>query len=235
MTDEIAQVGVGIGVLNLDLLPGEFPWPTLAVTVVRLTTKGGVVGHGYAYAWNVPSAQSLEVLAIDMAKHLIGRDVMARRQLHAVISREYLKILGPRGMAMHGLSAIDIAMWDCASRSLGLPLQAMLGTDRATVPAYLSGAGLGASPAEAAAAASRLVTKFEVPALKMLVPPGSISREIARVAAVREAIGPQCALMLDARGGYSVRDAIKLSGWRGRNMTSNGSKIRCRATWLPED
>lgn len=208
---EIESAEVGVSVLPLRLASGEFMSTLLAVTIVRLTSRAGAIGYGYAYAWNTASAQALKVLLLGMLGNVIGLSVHARADMDAVIRREYTSILGSRGMAMHGLSAIDIAMWDCACNGLNLSLQAVLGGDRPLVPGYISGAGLRPEPAAAASAASALVTKYGLRALKMWVSSGNIAREVQRVAAVRQAIGPDCKLILDAVKRYSVSDAIHLA------------------------
>jgi L-alanine-DL-glutamate epimerase-like enolase superfamily enzyme len=208
---EIELAEVGVVELPLRLASGEFNATVLAVTIVRLTSRAGVVGYGYAYAWNKASAQALKVLLLDMSRNLVGLSVHARADMEAMIRREYTNMLGSRGMAMHGLSALDIAMWDCACNGLDLPVQTLLGGDRGLVPAYVSGAGLRPEPAAAASAASALVSKYSLPALKMWVSSGNVAREVQRVAAVREIIGPDCKLLLDAVKRYTVRDAIKLA------------------------
>ena len=207
----IESAEVGVFVLPLRLAPGEFRSSALALTVVRIRSTNGRVGHGYAYAWNLPSADALRVLLLGMAGSVIGLDVNAHAEVAAVLRRDFVNILGTRGMAMHGLSAIDIAMWDCACNELSLPVQTMLGASRRLVPAYVSGAGLRPEPAAAGRAAAALVARHNLGALKMWVSSGNVNQEAQRVAAVREAIGPNCKLMLDAVKSYTVREAIRLA------------------------
>ncbi len=95
------------------------------------------------------------------------------------------------------MAAIDIALWDLRGRAAGLGLPDLLGRQRDQVPAYASGVNRHLTLAEltdrTAAQAAAGHTRFK---LKVGLP--DLADDVARVAAVREVIGPGALLMVDA-------------------------------------
>ena len=111
------------------------------------------------------------------------------------------------------MSGIDLALWDIFGKSLGVPVYKLLGGGyRDKVLAYASG---GHAPAEHAGeqALSYLAQGFR--AMKMRVggmdAPRIVEGSTARMAAVREAIGPEVGLMIDAHGSLTTTQAIRLA------------------------
>ncbi len=109
------------------------------------------------------------------------------------------------GVVMRALSALDIATWDRNARATALPLYKFLGAvHEASVPAYASGGYYlqGKTPKHLAAEMGAFVEAgFEV--VKMKIGRGSLREEESRIAAVRERIGDDVALMLDANNAWS--------------------------------
>src|SRR5262249_32162768 len=115
--------------------------------------------------------------------------------------------MGPWGLAMYAVSAIDIALWDRKARRLGVALSRLLDRRRDSVP--ISGPGGFCSYSDeqlreqlggwAAAGFTRV---------KMKVGRGG---DLRRVAAAREAIGDDVELMVDANGAWSAWEAIAMA------------------------
>jgi len=121
--------------------------------------------------------------------------------------------LGRRGVTVCAMSGIDMALWDIFAKSLGVPIFKLLGGGvRDRMPAYASG---GHAPAEHAGEEALEYVKKGFRAVKMRVggmdAPQVVRGSIARIRAVREAIGPDTGLMLDAHGSLSVRQATALA------------------------
>jgi L-alanine-DL-glutamate epimerase-like enolase superfamily enzyme len=171
--------------------------------LIRVRSTDGHEGLGYCYAVN--SAGRLLALAAAevFAPRLIGQDSHRVEGLWAEMYQEAL-LLGRAGAVMRSLSAIDIALWDLNARSVGLPLYRYLGAktlDR--VPAYASGGYYlpGKSNADLAAEmAGHVRDGFR--AVKMKVGLRSVAEERERLAAVRDAIGGDVRLMLDANNAW---------------------------------
>jgi L-alanine-DL-glutamate epimerase-like enolase superfamily enzyme len=113
-------------------------------------------------------------------------------------------LMGRAGGVMRALSALDIALWDLNARSANLPLNQYLGAKTLErVPAYASGGYYlpGKTPDKLAQEMAQHVSEgFR--AVKMKVGLESVAGERKRIAAVREAIGPDVRLMLDANNAW---------------------------------
>jgi L-alanine-DL-glutamate epimerase-like enolase superfamily enzyme len=111
------------------------------------------------------------------------------------------------------MSGIDMALWDIFAQSLGVPIYKLLGGGyRTRIPAYASG---GHAPAEHAAEEALGYLEKGFKAVKMRVggmdAPHQVSGSIARIRAVREAIGPDVDLMIDAHGSLNETTAVRLA------------------------
>lgn len=171
--------------------------------LVRVQAADGQAGIGYCYAVNA-SGRLLALAVTDLlAPMLIGQESLRIEGLWREMYQEAL-LQGRAGGVMRALSAIDIALWDLNARSVGLPLFQYLGanvSDR--VPAYASGGYYwpGKTPAMLAdEMAGHVRDGFR--AVKMKVGRESPAQEEQRVAAVREAIGADVQLMLDANNAW---------------------------------
>ncbi|MDX6246876.1 MAG: L-Ala-D/L-Glu epimerase [Kribbellaceae bacterium] len=102
-------------------------------------------------------------------------------------------------------AAVDVALHDLAARRLGLPLHGFLGS---TVASVRTDVTLSAGDPEslAAAGADRIADGFDV--LKVKVGTGDAAADFERVRRIREAIGPDPRLRLDANQGWNRRDAV---------------------------
>ena len=172
--------------------------------LVKIRSSDGVEGLGFCYAGN--SAGSIVHTAVQelLAPMLIGQDSTRVEGLWEEMYREAL-LQGRTGSVMRALSALDIALWDLNARAVKLPLFSYLGcwtSDR--VPAYASG-GYYLEGKTLQHLADEFVSyvKQGFRAVKMKVGRLTPSEEEDRIRAVREAIGPDVHLMLDANNAWS--------------------------------
>lgn len=172
--------------------------------LVRLRSDDGVTGIGFCYCGS--AAGKLAAMAVrDLFAPVVeGQDSFRVEWLWKAMYQEAL-LHGRAGTVMRALSAIDIAIWDRNARSVGLPLHRYLGAyaDDA-VPAYASGGYYldGKTPqmlGEELAGYAAMGFK----AVKMKVGRLGERQEEERIAAAREAIGPDVLLMLDANNAWS--------------------------------
>ena len=184
--------------------------PSRDCIIVEVLTDEGLIGIGEADCAGGPVQSTIGVLVNEIAPMIIGEDPQA---IERIWNKVYLTSIahGRRGIVMHALSGIDIALWDLAGKIAGLPLYRLLGYNRDEVPAYGSGGfySEGKGPDELAAEASRSVADgFKAFKMKIGRLP-SIREDIKRVQAVRDAVGPDIGLMVDANSIWDVPTALK--------------------------
>src|SRR3954468_7376798 len=131
-------------VVNMPLkLDGDVPHvggqarTALEMLLVRVDTDDGVTGWGEGFGHRIWSATRAAIDNI-IAPVLIGRDPTQISLLMAELTRS-LHSAGRHGAVTYGISAIDIALWDIAAKTAGLPLYRLLGGGgRMELPAYAS-------------------------------------------------------------------------------------------------
>jgi L-alanine-DL-glutamate epimerase-like enolase superfamily enzyme len=172
--------------------------------VVEVLGSDGSRGIGFCYVGSAGAGLFAEVVAGLLGPIVIGQDPLRVEGLWLEMYRESL-LQGRAGIVMRAISAIDIAIWDRNSRAVGLPLYKYLGAVHGeTVAAYSSGGYYldGKTPAMLADELQSYVDSgFK--AVKMKVGKEDLRREEQRIAAVRERIGPDIILMLDANNAWT--------------------------------
>ncbi|MFT5195165.1 MAG: D-galactarolactone cycloisomerase [Candidatus Promineifilaceae bacterium] len=183
---------------------------TRTALVVKIITDSGTFGWGEAFCHD--AGHAIEAIIIQTFKpHLIGRDPL---QISVIWDHLYnwTKDYGQKGLVISALSAIDIALWDILGKVTGLPIATLLGGqfhDR--IQGYATGLYM-RDPVDdrdnlVAEALSYVEQGFEH--IKMKVGYG-VAKDIRYVTAVREAIGDDVQLMIDANHAYDATSAIRL-------------------------
>lgn len=184
---------------------GKHTYTHSGVGLVFIDTDEGTTGIGLGGGKGVIGA------TIDYLKPLlIGEDpINVERLWHAMWVP---KLIGRRGLTTRAISAIDIALWDLRAKVAGMPLYRMLGGYRDSVPTYIAdgyyedGKGLKELQQEVSEHVDG-----GAKAVKMKVGAISINEDVARVKAVREAVGPDIKLMVDANCAYRWYEAVQLA------------------------
>lgn len=176
---------------------------TTDTVVVRVTDSDGVTGWGEApQVWQVTGeslAGAEACVTGPLAAVVAGRDP---DDLHAL-----LRDVGAAVAANHGAkAAVDVALHDLVARRRGVSLPVLLGGTALRVPTDVTVAA-GDADALAETARARAADGFGV--LKMKVGTDAAS-DVARVRAVREAVGPGVRIRLDANQGWTARDAVRV-------------------------
>jgi L-alanine-DL-glutamate epimerase-like enolase superfamily enzyme len=117
-----------------------------------------------------------------------------------------------RPQVMAAIGGIDIALWDIKGKALGLPVFRVLGGTRTEVFTYATGGYyLEGEPLEAAAEELAGFVAAGYRAVKLKCGALSLHDEVARIRAVREAIGPDVFFLLDMNAPYDVAGCIKFA------------------------
>jgi D-arabinonate dehydratase len=184
---------------------GKHTYTHSGLGLVKIATDAGITGIGLGGAGEVERAVIGHLKPL-----LIGEDpIDVERLWHKMWVP---KLVGRRGLTTRAISAIDIGLWDLRAKVAGMPLYKMLGGYRDRVPAYIAGGYYveGKGLDELAQEMAEYVA-WGARAVKMKVGAISISEDVERVKAVRQAIGPHVKLMLDANCAYRYYEAARFA------------------------
>lgn len=177
--------------------------------LVDVHTDEGVVGNSFMLTFDYGPELLRGIVDTELRKVVVGQDAA---DLAGIWKRCYqqCEYIGQHGVAAWGIAAIDIALWDLLGKSLGVPVARLLGGNRTQVPVYGSGGWLSWSTDELIANVAAYVARgFTM--VKMKVGGPSLTRDVDRVRAVREAIGDDVGLMVDANQAWSPHAAISFA------------------------
>jgi L-alanine-DL-glutamate epimerase-like enolase superfamily enzyme len=170
--------------------------------IVSVTTDTGVVGWGEAFGFVAVPAVKVAIDSI-LAPECIGRDTTQPGKLSLDLQKKF-HVFGRSGALIHGLSAIDIALWDIAGKVAKQPVYQLLGgSDVVSLPSYASLARYN-DP--------EFVAKNVVRALKSGYRHLKLHEiDVNCVRAAREAAGDDVEIMLDVNCPWSVREALDMA------------------------
>ncbi len=175
---------------------------------VHVYTDRGLVGLGLGGG----TTAAREVIERTLKPILLGQNALHIEKLWDEMFWA-IRGVGRKGLAFSALSAVDIALWDLKAKYYETPLYQLLGPYTESVPVYGSGGWTHFSLDELVAEQCGYVERG-MRAVKMKVGKdfGHSEREdVARLAAVREAVGPDVQIFIDANNGYYAKQAIRLA------------------------
>lgn len=171
--------------------------------LVSVRTDDGLVGWGEACPG--ADAASVEAAVRAMTPMVVGRDPWQREQMRADLLHHGLWQF--RAMtASFAWAGIDMALWDVVGRATRQPLHRLLGGHRRTSVNYFWYLSRGDDEDLRQQCATGRAAGFTVFYLKVGL---RFADDLRMVAAVRDAIGPDAVLRLDANGGWSVAEALR--------------------------
>lgn len=182
---------------------GTLEWASTTAVVVHVEA-GAFTGIGYSYGSSAAARVVEDVLAAAVLGRLAGDVPGAHRAMRVAVRN-----IGLPGVASCALSAVDAALWDLKAKLLDRPLAHLLGRVRDAVPAYGSG-GFTSYPIERLAAQLGAWADDGLRMVKMKVGRHA-GEDVERVAAAREAIGPDVELFVDANGAYTRKQALRMA------------------------
>lgn len=196
-------------------LPREVWWSvpiedhTLAIDAIDVVTcevraKSGLSGFGYTYTLTHGGSAVHTLLADEFAPHILGRTIDRPEPIWDELWSRSLRY-GRGGVASVALAAADVALWDILSKDAGIPLYRYLGAFRDSVPVYGSSIDLGYGLDQLLDTVGEWVDRG-FGAVKVKVG-RSLPEDLKRLTAVRNAIGPDIELMVDANNGWDLAEA----------------------------
>lgn len=182
---------------------------SVGCVLLELQTDQGLVGQSYLFTINAVRLKAFDEMLRGFSHQLIGKDPHYVEGIWQAIWGE-INPTGHKGVTISALSAIDTACWDLVGKYAEQPLHKLFGACRDKVKTYASGGlWLSYSMDELQKEAAEFVADgFR--AMKIRVGKPTIAEDIARVAAVREAVGNDIELMVDANQALTPKHAIRL-------------------------
>jgi L-alanine-DL-glutamate epimerase-like enolase superfamily enzyme len=169
--------------------------------LLKIVTDQGITGHAFLGSAFFPADSDGGSQIRVLKPLLLGQDPLQRERLYQAMWKRV------RTTTVRSIGAVDVALWDIAGQAAGLPIHNLLGTYRDKVPAYMSSAVLG-SPA--AYAEEALHYKAQNLAAYKIHPPQEWRGDIKVCEAVRQAVGDDYLLMLDAAWSYDYPAALRV-------------------------
>lgn len=193
---------------------------SLSVCLVEIETDDGLIGHGF-------TAITEEEVVAAVVNEVVASNLENENPLaHERIWEKLYWLLSPRGQtgyASHAIAAVDVALWDLKGKILGQPVWRLLGAARGRVPVYTT-FGIGAYSRDELAAAAKWWVARGHRRLKMVVGHHALQRrdeprpveeviaeDARRVRAVRDAVGAEIDLHVDANCSLDALHAARLA------------------------
>jgi len=192
-------------------------------TYVRVYTDEGLTGTGECIHGRAATSAIIE----EMKELLINENPMNVDRLFEKVRRAYIFDGALAGNVISALSGVEIALWDLVGKVVNLPVYQLLGGKfRDKIRLYSDCGGSADDPESCAKRAKEVIAmgfnaiKFDIDDLDNLykldhwnwsVTPGEVQLMVDKVAAVREAVGPNIDIAVDMHGRYDTPAAIRVA------------------------
>jgi L-alanine-DL-glutamate epimerase-like enolase superfamily enzyme len=186
---------------------GTFSWDATTMVVV-LARAGPVTGLGWTYASAGAAAVVTDLLAPAVCGLPAGNAPAAYHRMAAAVRNA-----GRPGVAATAISAVDVALWDLAARLFEVRLVRLLGQLHDSVPVYGSGGFTSYDARQLERQLAGWVHEDGIPRVKIKIGESWGSRQdrdLDRIRQARRVIGPEAELYVDANGGYSRKQAVRI-------------------------
>ena len=173
---------------------------------VQIETDDGFIGTGYSYTIGTGGRAVVALLREDLLHRLVGQDA---RQIEALWNKLFWATHGTAVGAITSLAlaAVDTALWDLRCKAAGQPLWLLAGGYRERVPLYDTEGGWLNLPIDEIVREAEASLAKGWPGVKIKVGKPDPMEDVARLTAVREAIGPNIDLMVDANQSFTYAEA----------------------------
>jgi L-rhamnonate dehydratase len=191
---------------------------TQDVLVVRVDTDDGWTGYGEVVSSSAVAKAIIEAPRSGGGRHglreiVVGMDASDPEAVWDAMMIE-TQWYGRRGVAVHAMAGIDIALWDLVARSRGEPLFRVLRPDAGEAPVMKAYASLlwGETTGATAALVEEVIDKgFRAVKFGFGDPNATLEQDIARILGAREALAGRGELMMDVGRRWTAEEAIRRS------------------------
>jgi L-talarate/galactarate dehydratase len=172
------------------------PMTEVAFLFAEITTEDGHEGVGFSYSKRAGGPGQF-AHAKEIAPVLIGEDP-------SDIGKIWTKLVwagasvGRSGLSTQAIAAFDVALWDLKAKRASLPLAKLLGAHRDSVRTYNTSGGFLHTPIEQVAENASHSLASGIGGIKIKVGLPDWKTDIARVERIREHLGDDVPMMVDA-------------------------------------
>jgi L-alanine-DL-glutamate epimerase-like enolase superfamily enzyme len=175
---------------------GRYDVRSIDCVCVFLETDAGLVGEGMCYVTNGRRLKVLREMVASL-EHLVVGLQLGQSGSFVVNAFNDVRAFGRQGISAFAISAVEEALWDLRGKQFGVNVADILGACRTTVPSYVNSMWLSATIDELHKEAEGLLMQgFR--AIKMHIGLPDPDKDVERVRAVREMVGPDVVLLVDA-------------------------------------
>lgn len=221
---------------------GRYVYPNSGLDVIKVETDEGITGIGLSGGVQEAEEIGRSILG-HLKQYVIGQDPFDTERVWDDMWQP--KLVGRRGITTRVISGIDIALWDIKGKVANRPVHKLLGGFADKVPVYIAGGyyeeGKGL---EDLATEMETAVSMGAKAIKMKIGGAPINEDVERVRVVRDAVGPEVKLMVDANCAYRYYEAIEIARkmekydvfWFEEPVNPDdykGHKLVSRATTIP--
>lgn len=186
---------------------GTIAWDSTTMVLVRISS-GGTTGMGWTYG--TPACG--QVVSDVLAPIITGRSALDIGSCWGAMVKA-VRNSARQGAIGYAISAVDIALWDLKARLLELPLHKLLGAVRDQVPVYGSGGFTTYTPQQLEDQLGGWAHEQHIPRVKIKIGESwgtEPDRDLSRMRQARHVIGEDVELFVDANGGYTRKQAIRV-------------------------
>ena len=191
---------------------GTLSWDSTTMVLV-IASSGDVQGLGWTYG---PRACAT-MIDDKLADVVVGHDAMdVGGRFDALVKA--VRNAGRPGVAGYAISAVDVALWDLKARLLDLPLHHLLGAVRRDVPVYGSGGFTSYDERQLSEQLTHWAIEQRIPRVKIKIAESwgtDPARDLSRIRQARSVVGDGTELFVDANGGYTRKQAIRVMAEAG--------------------
>lgn len=191
-----AQARGGSGATELELI------------LVEVALESGLTGTGFTYTLTGGGPSIKTLIDKTFSAKIVG-STLDQWDLNWHKLWDMTHRLG-RGIALPAISAVDIAIWDLRGKLQQLPLYKLLGVYREKVPVYGSGRATHQMTTEQLVEGAFSYRDEGYRAIKLRAGAFPLHVDIARIAAVREAVGAKMQIMIDVNERLTYPEALQL-------------------------
>jgi L-alanine-DL-glutamate epimerase-like enolase superfamily enzyme len=195
---------------RLQRVPLTRPWAadvtSVGIIATHVVRSDGAEGWGFSWTPQIGASAVHALLSDDIAAAALGRSAVPGETWQGLW--EHLHEAGGGGITTIALAGLDLALWDAEARARALSVSELIGRRHERVRAYGSGVNLHYTQDELLAQVQRWIDAgFD--AVKIKVGKPDLAEDVDRVGAVRDLLGPDRELMIDANQRWDLDRAAR--------------------------